>query len=66
MTLIISSHETFFHKATRMVVMGEDTAIITRQEDGCEDIKFVSSRFAWVVVKAMAEDGVTWFGEAVR
>lgn len=66
MSLVITSHETFFHKATSMIVLGEDTAMLTREDDESVDIKFVSTRFAWTVIKEMAADGVVWFGGVLR
>ena len=70
MPLVISSEETFFHKATRMIVIGEDTAVITPAsndpDDESVDIEFVNTRVAWIAIKEMATDGVKWYGRAVR
>lgn len=70
MTLVISSEETFFHKATQVIVDGDQVTWMTSAssdpDDTSVDVHLVSTRFAWVIIKAMAEDGVVWYGEVLR
>lgn len=67
MTLVISSEETFFHKATQVIVDGDQATWMTPAsqdpDDTSVDVQYLNARTAWIAIQELAKDGVIWSAE---
>lgn len=70
MTLVISSEETHLHKATQIIVDGDQVTWMTPAssdpDDHSVDVQYLNSRTAWIAIQELAKDGVNWHGEVQR
>ena len=70
MTLVISSEETFLHKATQIIIDGDQATWMTPAsqdpDDHSVDVQYLNSSTAWIAIQELASDGVIWSVEVQR